>query len=589
MQKDRTSALSYIFEVLNGYKIQIALMIFASIIWSTFTTVQSYILKNIVNVLEKYGLTESIFYKLSPYALIHMGLLMTVIIIFRFYDYFINIKMIPEIRKSITGKMFEYILGHSKRYYQDNFPGEIANKINDLSTSVPEVIKVSINNVFENFLSIFISLVFVFQVNILCFYIIFAWVVSILLISYYFANKISGLSNNWANYLSKNKGQIVDVLSNIMTIHLFSRKKYEISFLENELEVSKKAEMEVEWTYFFIWLYYSALIFIVQFLCLYILVTGYKNGVVTVGDFAFVWSINATLASILWKFVVDFSDFPKHLGKINEALKSMMIQKELKDIKNAISLKVETGEIVFKNVFYNHLENEYLFKNLSVTINSKEKVGLVGYSGGGKSTFVNLIMRLYDVDRGCIFIDGQNIMHVTQDSLHESIALIPQEPSLFHRSIMENIRYGKIDATDEEVIEAAKRSLVHDFIISLPEGYDTEVGDHGTKLSGGQRQRIAIARAYLKNAPILILDEATSHLDSITEGHIQESLNVLMDGKTVITIAHRLSTLNNMDRILTFDRGAIVQDGSHLQLIEKEGLYKKLWDTQICGWLKEDE
>jgi ATP-binding cassette subfamily B protein len=214
-----------------------------------------------------------------------------------------------------------------------------------------------------------------------------------------------------------------------------------------------------------------------------------------------------------------------------------------------------------------------------------QKVGLVGYSGSGKSTFVNLILRLFDVTAGRIMIDGQDIRDVTQDSLHHCIAMIPQEPSLFHRSIMNNIKYGCINATFDDVIAAAKKAHAHDFIIELSQGYDMLVGERGIKLSGGQRQRIVIARAILKDAPILILDEATSQLDSVTENQIQESLWDLMQNKTTLVIAHRLSTLLHMDRILVFDQGTIVEDGTHEGLLAKNGLYKQLWEAQIGGFL----
>ena len=213
-----------------------------------------------------------------------------------------------------------------------------------------------------------------------------------------------------------------------------------------------------------------------------------------------------------------------------------------------------------------------------MTIEAGQKVGLVGYSGGGKSTFVNLILRLFDVTDGHILIDGQDIRNVTQDSLRSNIAMIPQDPSLFHRTLMENIRYGRIEATDEEVIEAAKKAHAHEFISKLPQGYESPVGERGVKLSGGQRQRIAIARAILKNAPILILDEATSQLDSVTESDIQESLWELMQGKTTIVIAHRLSTLLHMDRIIVFDQGKIVEDGTHTEFLRTMG-YIKLFGT----------
>jgi len=288
-----------------------------------------------------------------------------------------------------------------------------------------------------------------------------------------------------------------------------------------------------------------------------------------------------------WYTMFQVDEFNQALGKCKQSLSALIVPHEIKDKENALSLQVSKGQITFSDVEFFYKETKPLFQNKSVMIEGSQKVGLVGYSGSGKTTFVNLILRLFEVTKGSILIDEQNIRDVSQDSLHEKIALIPQDPTLFHRTLMENIRYGQVTATDAEVIEAAKKAHAHEFIQKLPQGYDSLVGERGVKLSGGQRQRIAIARAILKNAPILILDEATSQLDSVTEGYIQESLWELMQGTTTIVVAHRLSTLLHMDRILVFDAGKIVEDGTHSELIEKNGLYKTLWSTQVGGFLQD--
>lgn len=258
---------------------------------------------------------------------------------------------------------------------------------------------------------------------------------------------------------------------------------------------------------------------------------------------------------------------------------------EIQDQPNSNILTITRGEIVFDKVKFYYKGTAGLFQNKSVVIQSGQKVGLVGYSGSGKSTFVNLILRLYDVIDGKLLIDNQDIKYVTQDSLHAAIGMIPQDPTLFHRSVLDNIRCGRLNATTAEVVEAAKHAHAHDFIIKLPQGYDSLVGERGVKLSGGQRQRIAIARTILKNAPILLLDEATSQLDSMTENNIQNSLWELMQHKTTIVVAHRLSTILHMDRILVFDHGIIVEDGTHQELLAKSGLYKTLWSAQVGGFL----
>jgi ATP-binding cassette subfamily B protein len=228
-----------------------------------------------------------------------------------------------------------------------------------------------------------------------------------------------------------------------------------------------------------------------------------------------------------------------------------------------------------------------VFRGLNLTIRPGERVGLVGFSGSGKSTFVNLILRLYDIQQGRILIDDQDIRDVTQDSLRQSISMIAQDPMLFHRSLLDNMRYGSLSATDAEVEDAAQRAHAHEFIASLPEGYDSLVGERGVRLSGGQRQRVAIARALLKNAPIFFLDEATSSLDSVTERHIQESIENLMQGRTAIVIAHRLSTIAHLDRIVVFHDGEVVEDGTHAALLARKGHYARMWSMQAGGFLPE--
>jgi ATP-binding cassette subfamily B protein len=317
----------------------------------------------------------------------------------------------------------------------------------------------------------------------------------------------------------------------------------------------------------------------------YFLLKGRQEGWISVGDFALVIILNISISDILWQVMKEFSQFSKILGNIQQALNVILAPVEVKDKDTAKPLKLTHAKITFNNVSFCYQNTPPLFNNLSVTIKPGEKIGLVGYSGSGKSTFVNLLLRIYEVTDGNILIDDQNINDVTQQSLRDIISIIPQEPTLFHRSLSENIGYGCLNATEEEIIIASKLANAHDFIVNLKDDYDTMVGERGVKLSGGQRQRIAIARAILKNAPILILDEATSQLDSFNENLIQNSLAKFMNNKTTIVIAHRLSTLLSMDRILVFHEGKIIEDGSHRTLLKLNGKYKELWDSQIGGMI----
>jgi len=300
----------------------------------------------------------------------------------------------------------------------------------------------------------------------------------------------------------------------------------------------------------------------------------YAKGQVTLGDFSFIISLSISILWNLWFLIGQFVVFSEEIGRCQQALRIIEEPIGIQDMPDAAPLKVKHAKVEFKNVCFHFNKGKSLFQNKSVIIPAGQKVGLVGFSGSGKSTFVNLILRLFELESGEILIDSQDIKTVTQASLREQISFIPQDTTLFHRSIIDNIRYGNVNASDEDVMKAAFLAHADEFIQDLPEGYQSLVGERGVKLSGGQRQRIAIALAILKNAPILNLDEATSAFDSKTEQYIQESLNFFMKNKTTIVIAHRLSTLTQMDRILVFDKGRIVEDGSHMELLHQNSLYK---------------
>ena len=313
----------------------------------------------------------------------------------------------------------------------------------------------------------------------------------------------------------------------------------------------------------------------------------YSRGLVTVGDFVLILTISISIFQAIWFLSNQFVQFSEELGKCSQALTIITEPHAIVDVAHAKDLIVKSGKIEFHDVTFRYENHNKIFENTNVIIEAKQKVGLVGFSGSGKSSFVYLILRFFDIKSGQILIDNEDISQITRDSLRAQISMIPQDTSLFHRSLMENIRYGDIKASDEAVIAASKKAHCHEFICELPEGYDALVGERGIKLSGGQRQRIAIARAIIKDAPILILDEATSALDSVTERHIQRSLEFLMAGRTTIIIAHRLSTLSKMDRILVFDQGRIIEDGDHQALLRSQGHYAKMWQIQAGGFLPE--
>lgn len=525
--------------------------------------------------------------KLWQIAPFFIALLFIFEIACQIYDW-CDMRFKPAIRNHIAKTLVDHLLLHDYRFFQSQMAGNLTAKINDLVRFTPDVIKTIIDNYLTNILSILVSIGTLWQVNALFGIGVLIWTILFLAISVSTITKFEYLANNRAEASARIIGTIIDILTNVLNVKLFARKAFELSrmdgFLKNYYITSIRQRL-------FLLKVYSAQGFsyaIYQTVCIVLLIKLFGEGKVTPGDFGLILVTNLYVVDCIWDMSDKMRTFSEHWGSIDQALKLIYSPIRINDKQNAAPLQVTKGEIVFDRVEFKYNGSELLFKQKSITIPAGQKVGLVGYSGSGKTTFVNLILRLFDVTAGRIMIDGQDIRDVTQNSLHTSIGTIAQDPSLFHRSVMENIRYGKLNATDQDVQNAAKEINAHDFIMALPEGYNSLVGERGTKLSGGQRQRISIARAILKNAPIIILDEATSQLDTETERYIQEALKKIMPGKTALVVAHRLSTLLYMDRILVFDQGKIIQDGTHQELIAQEGLYKKLWTSQVCGIIPEN-
>ena len=442
---------------------------------------------------------------------------------------------------------------------------------------------------FAQLVGLLVALVTMFLVHPLFALILLVWATCFILIAVYFFKPIAQYSNIFATSKTTLVGKVVDSISNVANVRLFARSDYENKVIEDTTMDTVNKDRAMQWYLLKMRILWDVSIVFLISLNLIILVTMYSRNLVSIGDFSFIISLSISVYFNLWYIASQFVTVAEELGKCRQALSIISAPHDITDADDAKPLVVTKGRIEFDDVTFHYDEGIHLFNNKSVIIEPGQKVGLVGFSGSGKSTFVSLILRLFDVESGAILIDGQNIQSITQDSLRENVAMIPQDITLFHRSLMDNIRYGRIDATDEDVINASKKAHCHEFVSQLTHGYQSLVGERGIKLSGGQRQRIAIARAMLKNAPILILDEATSALDSMTEKHIQDGLHLLMEGRTTIVIAHRLSTLSEMDRILVFDNGHIIEDGTHTDLIQSGGHYARMWHMQAGGFLPAQE
>ncbi len=497
---------------------------------------------------------------------------------------YIIIKWKPWLRAKIRSEFFNYALGHSHAYLADNLSGSLTRKITELGESTVRLHDVIRFQIFLPLVVITVSAIVLSFSSPVFSFVLLIFALSVILPVVFRAKKIARRSKTYSDKRAGTTGCIVDSFTNSHAVKSFGRESHETETHDNISHNEKKASSKL-------------ILSIVQVenyrrLCLVMLMTGmmalcvytWHIGWITVGDIATIMGVTFSMLPMAWMMGMGILQFIEETGSVKDALSITSEAHGLSDAPGASDLIVQNANIEFREINFNYAENK-VFKNFSVYIPAKQKVGLVGRSGAGKSTFVNLLLRFYDVEKGAVFIDGQDIARVKQESLRKNIAVIPQESPLFHRSVTENIRYGRLDATDEEIEAAARTANAHDFIEDLPLGYQTVVGERGVKLSGGQRQRIAIARAILKDAPILILDEATSSLDSESETAIQDALVRIMKNKTVIAIAHRLSTISHLDRILVFDNGIIAEDGDHENLIKTGGLYAHLWSMQTNGFL----
>ena len=503
----------------------------------------------------------------------------------------INNTLMVNVATLFRWRGHKHVLRQSIGWFENDFAGRIANRVMQTPRSAGEV-------VFQVFDALGYSLAYIFGGLLLLSSIDFRlmlpmaiWFLLYLVLIVWVIRNISPASKASSDARSSLNGQIVDTYTNLQSVKLFAYQNQELDNAKLAIEKTRQTfarEMRL----------YTIMDFGMNILngllttsligmSLYLWYVGEATAGTIAAASALAIRLNAMTGWIMWAI----SSFFRELGVIEEGMGTLADPIRLRDQENAKNLKIPNARIEVNSLSHHYGLKKGGLNKLSVTFKENEKVGLVGRSGAGKSTLLKLILRFYDVETGTISIDSQDISKITQVSLHENIGVVQQDSSLLHRSIRENICYGKSDATENEIIAAAKKAHAHDFILNLQDesgrkGYDAHVGERGIKLSGGQRQRITLARVILKNAPILLLDEATSALDSEIENQIQDTLKNMMNGKTVIAIAHRLSTIAQMDRILVLDNGKIVEDGDHQSLLSKEGLYSELWHHQSGGFLK---
>jgi len=494
----------------------------------------------------------------------------------------------PRVMADLKERAFDYLMNHSYSFFANSFAGALVQRLNRLARSFERFSDRIFWDLFPLITRIIAIVIILWHYNQTITLITIAWILLLSLINCFLSVWKLKYDIKRAAKDSEVTAVMADAITNSTTIQLFTGFSFESSRFKKVVEEWRKITT-------FTWdlasaidAIQAALYFLIEFFLFYFGLKYWSLGLLTVGTFVMVQSYLLQIMHRFWDFGRVVRDIYESFADATEMVEILETPYEVKDVPKAKSITINKGEIEFKEVRFSfHLTREVL-RGINLIIRPGERVALIGPSGAGKSTLVKLLLRLYDVGGGQILIDGQNIAKVTQESLRANLSLVPQDPILFHRTLMENIRYGQREATDEEVYRAAELAHCDDFIKDLPQGYETYVGERGIKLSGGERQRVAIARAILKDAPILILDEATSSLDSRSESLIQEALDNLMKGRTVIAIAHRLSTIRKVNRIVVMDNGRIIEEGSHDELLKNpQSLYYKLWTLQAGGFLKE--
>ena len=532
------------------------------------------------------------FFEDSSYYLIGMAIFMLVLIPLAnaLRSLIVNQTLMGNFPMTVRWLAHRYLLNQSYGFFQNEFSGRIATKVMQTALAVRDTVMKLLDVILFVVIYLMTALILVASADLRLCGPLIIWLFFYILIQRYFVPKMKKIAMAQADARSLMTGRIVDSYTNIVTLKLFSHNNRESEYVRdgmNEFLNTVHPQMRlVTKLNISLWTLNMALVFSTAALGIYL----WTNGDITPGAIAIVMSLAIRLTGMSHWILWEISSLFENIGTVQDGINTLSVPNVVNDKNDADTLIVSKGDIRFDQVSFKYNADEPVFENLQLSILAGEKIGVVGRSGAGKSSLVSLLLRFYDIQSGKITIDQQNINDFRQESLRANIAVVTQDTSLLHRSVRENIMFGRPEATEDEMIMAATKAEAHDFILSLRDsvgrrGYDAHVGERGVTLSGGQRQRIAIARVLLKDAPILILDEATSALDSEVEASIQKSLYQLMKGKTVIAIAHRLSTIAAMDRLIVFDQGAIIEEGTHQELLEMNGVYTKLWSHQSGGFL----
>jgi len=542
--------------------------------------------KDIVDIITEFGIPDA---SLAKPLLVLVGAIFVIEIVYNLFfrtgDYALSYFQ-SNMMRDIHMNVFQKLAAHSYKFFSNTFGGSLVAKEKRLKNSFEAIHDTMVWRFWGFIVSTIGVFVVLFIENTTLGLIFLAWVIVYVAMTLWLTQKKMKYDLVDAAADSKVIARLADIITNIMTVKIFSREKDEEKNYRTITDFEEQKRIQMWYFGNFVVIVQALLIIVLEVGGIYVAVKLWLAGTISAGMVVLIQLYLSTIFHRLWELGSSITRFVKAVSDCVEMIDIIEQPIDIRDPAQPKQCHISQGNITFNNVTFSYQDDDAVLRDFSLTIPAGQKVGLVGISGSGKSTLVKLILRFADINRGAITIDNQLITDITQHDLRSRIAFVPQEPLLFHRSIFENIKYGKLDATKDDVYLAAHQAYAHDFITHLSHGYESLVGERGIKLSGGERQRVAIARAILKDAPIVILDEATSSLDSISEQYIQDALDKLIEHKTTIIIAHRLSTIQRMDRILVMKNGAIVEDGTHSELLAKKGEYFNLWSHQKAGFIE---
>lgn len=570
---------SFAKKVTRHFKYYILGLFLISLGRALLDNILPYLIKIIVDIVSSHKGDHLLWGQLKPYFLGYVGLSFSLIGLWRIYD-FIIANFIPKQKELITLTLTRRMMMQSTEFYQENFSGNLINKVNDITEHTPNLLVMIAEHFFMCFFMLVVTLFNIARLHTLSAIALLVWISVFLGGSCFILFRQNHYASRVAEGRSQIMGMLVDLFSNMISIRLFARSHYESRRLRKITTETKNLEKKRDYFFMRLHFFQGVSFCIFEMLCIGWLLKGMTLGTISSGSFVLIVNLNLQIVHIFWDLGVKMREFWEKKAKLNQALELIYQPSTFHEGVQATEFVPKGGTIALKGVRFCYKNRTHCFAYPDLLIPAGQKVGLVGRSGAGKSTFVNLLLGLYRAKEGSIFIDGQDIDTLRRASLWQSVAVIGQDMPLFNRSLVDNIRYGRLNASQEEVEQAAIQACIHDTIMELPLGYETLAGDRGTLFSGGQRQRISMARALLKKAEIFILDEATSQLDAMTEEDLLVTLERVLNNKTLLVIAHRLVTVSGMDRILVFDNGQIVQDGSPKDLLAQQGLYQDLWQIQ---------